>query len=70
MKLEIDNEVSDEITRTNLGETLTIFKTPNKYIPFFSMYPKEEKKKVKKMIKSLELVLNWYSVPTTGVYNE
>jgi hypothetical protein len=71
MKIDIDtyheaisNLISD-IVVNSLKESIEILETPQS-IPFFSMDPKEEKKKVKKLLKAMKLVIAWHSVPTEG----
>lgn len=68
MKIEVDlgdtlYDIFDQIVVINLNDQLDTFKN-NTSIPFFSSDPEEEKKQVKKMIKAIERVLDWYNPPS------
>lgn len=67
MKLHIDMndtmyDVSDQLVRANLKQTIEMLSVPNG-TPVFSSNPKEEEKELKKLIKALKKVHNWYSLP-------
>lgn len=71
MQIEIDtydeaisNLISDLIVNS-LKESIEILENPTA-VPFFSLDSKEEKKKVKKLIKAMKLVIAWHSVPNEG----
>lgn len=68
MKFEIDTnkylfEIFDDFCRENLKESLEIIKNSKNGVPIFSHDKEEEKKKVKKLIKAFERVIDWYSPP-------
>lgn len=63
--IEMNNtmyDLSDQIVQANLKMTIEMLSEPQ-VIPVFSSDPKEEKKELKKFIKALKKVYNWYSLP-------
>lgn len=65
---EIMNDFGDEITRKTLIDSynslLEDYKYPaNKIVPIFSYDDVEENKKIRKLLKSMYRVIDWFSTP-------
>lgn len=70
--VELDAEAVDDIIVEQLLDTrarlLTDYERGN--IAVFSLNPKEDREQIAVMIKSLEKVIDWYSVPGTYEFDE
>ena len=59
------SETNDDIVRFALFENLLLLNNNPFPIPFFSVDPEIEAKKLSRIIKAHERVLDWYTVRTT-----
>lgn len=55
-------EVLDQLVANNLRETYEMLSQPQ-CIPVFSNNPKKEAKELKKFLKAIRKVHNWYTMP-------
>ena len=67
MELHIESDTTyldliEQVVQKSLRETYEMLNRPQT-IPVFSCDPKEEAKKLKKFLKALRMVHNWYTVP-------
>ena len=63
ISLFIDDEYFEDILRKGLIESYNMVKHDKIDIPIFSTDPEKERKKLKKLLKSFECIINWYSSP-------
>lgn len=70
--VELDAEALDQAIVDQLLETrLTLLRDYNLgTTKVFSTDPKEDRKQIRKMVKSLERVIGWYSVPDAYQFDE
>ena len=70
--VELDWETIDNIIVEQLFESrsalLKDYERGNAKV--FSLDPKEDRKQIRKMIKSFERVISWYTVPGSVVFDE
>ena len=64
---EIDNIIVDQLFETR-SALLQDYDRANARV--FSVDPKEDRKQIRKMIRSLERVIEWYTVPGSVVFDE
>jgi len=61
MLIEIDGDAVDKVVAESLLNTYRNVQENTCNIPIFSMDKKEEKKKVDKLLRSIERVHDWYN---------
>ena len=64
LNIDIDTtaqDLLDQLVVKTLKDSYEMMSQPQN-IPVFSCDPKKEKKKLKKFLKSLKLVHNWYTI--------
>lgn len=70
--IELNDEETDNIVVDKLFETrsalLQDYDRVNARV--FSVDPKEDRKQIRKMIRSLERVIEWYTVPGSVVFDK
>jgi ribosomal 50S subunit-associated protein YjgA (DUF615 family) len=64
---EIDNIIVDQLFQTR-SVLLEDYDRVNARV--FSVDPKEDRKQIRKMIRSLERVIEWYTVPGSVVFDK
>ena len=64
---EIDNIIVDQLFETR-SVLLQDYDRVNARV--FSVDPKEDRKQIRKMIRSLERVIEWYTVPGSVVFDK
>jgi len=70
--VELDAEAVDDIIVEQLMDTRTrlLFDYERGTTGVFDLDPKEDRRQIGEMIKSLEKVIDWYSVPGTYIFDE
>lgn len=70
LKVDIDPETADEVTRVNLKETFSYmfedFKS-GRHQALFSINQEEDRKEIKAFLEKLKEVHNWYSSPAEQI---